>query len=71
MEAFARNVGNVPEEARTIEKTQGASAVYGSIVQRMSQLIVGELSLEDTYAQLAADAKGANVEIAKFAAAAK
>jgi alpha-1,4-digalacturonate transport system substrate-binding protein len=71
MEAFARNVGNVPEEARTIERTQGASAVYGSIVQRMSQLIVGELTLEETYAQLAADAAEANVEIAKYAAATK
>jgi alpha-1,4-digalacturonate transport system substrate-binding protein len=37
----------------------------------MSQLIVGELTLEETYAQLAADAAEANVEIAKYAAATK
>jgi alpha-1,4-digalacturonate transport system substrate-binding protein len=55
MSVFTRNVPNVPEEVRVWEKVPGATAIYGAIVQRMSQLIVGELTLEETYERLAAD----------------
>jgi alpha-1,4-digalacturonate transport system substrate-binding protein len=38
----------------------GDGAVYTAIVQRMSQLIVGELTLDETYDRLAADVAAAD-----------
>jgi hypothetical protein len=38
----------------------GAGAVYTAIVQRMSQLIVGELTSDETYDRLAADVAAAD-----------
>ena len=55
MQVFGRNTGNVTPAVREWQRTLGAGAVYNSIVQRMTQLIVGELSLEETYDRLAAD----------------
>lgn len=55
MQVFARNAEKVTPEVREWQRTLGAGAVYNSIVQRMTQLIVGELTLEETYERLAAD----------------
>lgn len=55
MAVFARNAPNVADHVREWQGTQGAGAVYNAIVQRMTQLIVGELSLEETFARLEAD----------------
>ena len=55
MQVFGRNTANVTPAVREWQRTLGAGAVYNSIVQRMPQLIVGELSLEETYERLAAD----------------
>lgn len=55
MAVFSRNAANVTDAARALQGTQGAGAVYGAIVTRMSQLIVGELTLEEAYERLAQD----------------
>ena len=60
MQVFARNAPNVTDEVRTWQKTDGAGAVYNAIVQRISQLIVGELTLEETYERLASDVAETN-----------
>jgi len=62
MEVFARNAQNVTDEARQLQATLGAGAVYNSIVQRMTQLIVGELTLEETYARMASDTAEAEAQ---------
>ena len=59
MMVFANNAKNISAAAIDFYKTPGANIVYDSIVQRMSQLIVGELTLEQTYQRMASDiAKG-------------
>ncbi|WP_284777977.1 ABC transporter substrate-binding protein [Agrobacterium sp. lyk4-40-TYG-31] len=55
MQVFLDNKKNVPQGAREFEKKKGGSAVYQQIVQRMSQLIVGELTLDQTYKVLEDD----------------
>jgi alpha-1,4-digalacturonate transport system substrate-binding protein len=55
MQVFSRNAEKVTPEVREWQRTLGAGAVYNSIVQRMTQLIVGELTLDETYERLAAD----------------
>lgn len=55
MKVFLDNKKNVPQGAREFEKKKGGSAVYQQIVQRMSQLIVGELTLDQTYKVLEDD----------------
>ncbi|MUZ71624.1 extracellular solute-binding protein [Agrobacterium vitis] len=64
MAVFNDNEKNVPQEARIFEKKKGGSALYQQIVQRMSQLIVGELTLQQTYDALAADIDKINVATA-------
>lgn len=56
MEVFVRNAPKVTPEVREWQATQGSGAIYNAIVQRVTQLIVGELTLEETYSRLAMDA---------------
>lgn len=65
MDVFAANKAKLPPEAITLQKTKGATAVWQSIVQRMSQLIVGEMNLDATYAAMAQDVDKANAAVAK------
>ncbi len=60
MAVFLDNKKNVPQAARDFERQKGGSALYQQIVQRMSQLIVGELSLEETYKVLEDDVRKIN-----------
>jgi alpha-1,4-digalacturonate transport system substrate-binding protein len=55
MKVFLDNTKNVPQAAIEFQLKKGGSAVYQQIVQRMSQLIVGELSLDETYKVLQDD----------------
>ncbi|CDN52212.1 ABC transporter substrate-binding protein [Neorhizobium galegae] len=64
MAVFLDNKKNVPQAARDFERMKGGTAIYQQIVQRMSQLIVGELSLEETYKNLEADAGKINEALA-------
>ncbi|CAN7708826.1 ABC transporter substrate-binding protein [Neorhizobium sp. LjRoot104] len=64
MAVFLDNKKNVPQVARDFERLKGGTAIYQQIVQRMSQLIVGELSLEETYKNLEADAGKINEALA-------
>ncbi|MDO1585284.1 ABC transporter substrate-binding protein [Rhizobium oryzicola] len=64
MAVFLDNKKNVPAAAREFERMKGGTAVYQAIVQRMSQLIVGELNLEDTYKNMAADVEKINAATA-------
>lgn len=64
MAVFLDNKKNVPQAAREFERIKGGTAIYQTIVQRMSQLIVGELSLEDTYKNLEADVAKINESLA-------
>lgn len=64
MAVFLDNRKNVPQAAREFERMKGGTAVYQQIVQRMSQLIVGELSLEETYKNLEADVAKINEALA-------
>lgn len=65
MTVFANNASNVTESIRRLQKAKGANIVYDSAVQRMSQLIVGELTLEETYERMASDIAKGNVELRK------
>ncbi|MCA1493133.1 ABC transporter substrate-binding protein [Sinorhizobium alkalisoli] len=60
MAVFLDNKKNVPEAAREFERMKGGTALYQQIVQRMSQLIVGELSLDETYKVLEDDVRKIN-----------
>jgi alpha-1,4-digalacturonate transport system substrate-binding protein len=60
MAVFLDNKKNVPDAARDFERKKGGSALYQQIVQRMSQLIVGELSLEESYKVLEDDVRKIN-----------
>nr|WP_156886638.1 ABC transporter substrate-binding protein [Rhizobium gallicum] len=64
MAVFLASRNNVPQAARDMERMKGSSAIYQLIVQRMSQLIVGELSLDETYAAMSADVDKTNQAIA-------
>jgi alpha-1,4-digalacturonate transport system substrate-binding protein len=64
MKVFLDNKKNVPSAARDFEKTKGGSALYQQIVQRMSQLIVGELTLDQTYKVLEDDVAKINDAVA-------
>jgi alpha-1,4-digalacturonate transport system substrate-binding protein len=64
MAVFLDNKKNVPQAAREFERIKGGTAIYQTIVQRMSQLIVGELTLEDTYKNLDADVAKINESLA-------
>ncbi|MBP2234040.1 alpha-1,4-digalacturonate transport system substrate-binding protein [Sinorhizobium kostiense] len=63
MAVFLDNKKNVPEAAREFERKKGGTALYQQIVQRMSQLIVGELSLDETYEVLEDDVRKINEAI--------
>ncbi|BFM49234.1 ABC transporter substrate-binding protein [Marinomonas sp. THO17] len=63
MTVFARNADKVSEAAINFYKALGSNLVYDTIVQRMSQLIVGELSLEETYERMASDIAKGNKEL--------
>ena len=65
LDVFNANKIQVPSEAVAFLKTKGALAIQQSVVQRMSQLIVGEMSLEAAYQAMDKDAAKVNVEIAK------
>ncbi|WP_027487601.1 ABC transporter substrate-binding protein [Allorhizobium undicola] len=65
MAVFLANEKNAPPAARILEKKKGSSALYQQIVQRMSQLIVGELSLDDTYKAMASDTDKINAAAGK------
>lgn len=62
MKVFVRNKANVTEPIRQWMATPGATALYGAIVQRVSQMIVGELSLQETYSRLSDDVAKLNAE---------
>jgi len=55
MAVFADNQKNIPDSAIELIRTKGSTAMFQQIVQRMSQLIVGELSLDETYKALETD----------------
>ncbi|HWT59241.1 MAG TPA: ABC transporter substrate-binding protein [Rhizobium sp.] len=64
MAVFLASRNSAPKAARDLERLKGSSAIYQLIVQRMSQLIVGELSLEDTFKAMSADVEKVNVALA-------
>ncbi|OWV81956.1 ABC transporter substrate-binding protein [Rhizobium sp. R634] len=64
MSVFLAARNSAPKAARDLERLKGSSAIYQLIVQRMSQLIVGELSLEDTFKAMSADVEKVNVALA-------
>ena len=64
MAVFLASRNSAPKAARDLERLKGSSAIYQLIVQRMSQLIVGELSLEDTFKAMSADVDKVNVALA-------
>ncbi|WP_044617431.1 ABC transporter substrate-binding protein [Gynuella sunshinyii] len=65
MTVFANNAANVTPEIRAFYKAKGANVVYDTIVQRMSQLIVGEMTLDETFARMASDVAKGNEELKK------
>lgn len=65
LEVFAANKTKVPADAIAVQKTKGSTAIWQSVVQRMSQLIVGEMSLDATYAALAQDTEKTNAAVAQ------
>ncbi|WP_349294707.1 ABC transporter substrate-binding protein (plasmid) [Thioclava sp. 'Guangxiensis'] len=64
MEVFVRNAPQVTPEIRAWSAFPGIQAVQAAIVQRMSQLIVGELDLPETFERLEGDMAGINAELA-------
>ncbi|RXT17914.1 ABC transporter substrate-binding protein [Rhizobium leguminosarum] len=64
MAVFLASRNSAPKAARDLERLKGSSAIYQLIVQRMSQLIVGELSLDDTFKAMSADVDKVNVALA-------
>ncbi|MBA5803639.1 ABC transporter substrate-binding protein [Rhizobium changzhiense] len=64
MAVFLASRDSAPKAARDLERLKGSSAIYQLIVQRMSQLIVGELSLDDTFKAMSADVDKVNVALA-------
>ncbi|MEH7912292.1 ABC transporter substrate-binding protein [Rhizobium laguerreae] len=64
MAVFLASRNSVPQAARDLERLKGSSAIYQLIVQRMSQLIVGELSLDETFKAMSADVDKVNVALA-------
>ncbi|EJC83535.1 ABC-type sugar transport system, periplasmic component [Rhizobium leguminosarum bv. trifolii WSM2297] len=64
MAVFLAARSSAPKAARDLERLKGSSAIYQLIVQRMSQLIVGELSLDDTFKAMSADVDKVNVALA-------
>ncbi|ARQ14021.1 sugar ABC transporter substrate-binding protein (plasmid) [Rhizobium etli] len=64
MAVFLGSRNSVPQAARDLERLKGSSALYQLIVQRMSQLIVGELSLDDTFKAMSADVDKINGALA-------
>lgn len=63
MQVFLDNRDTVTDEARAMSIAPGNTAFYNIIVQRMSQLIVGELTLEQTFSTLANDIDDINAEL--------
>ncbi|NKM98460.1 ABC transporter substrate-binding protein [Rhizobium leguminosarum] len=64
MAVFLGSRNSAPKAARDLERLKGSSAIYQLIVQRMSQLIVGELSLDETFKAMSADVDKVNVALA-------
>ncbi|AXA42750.1 ABC transporter substrate-binding protein [Rhizobium leguminosarum] len=64
MAVFLGSRNSVPQAARDLERLKGSSAIYQLIVQRMSQLIVGELSLDETFKAMSADVDKVNEALA-------
>ncbi|MBX5194256.1 carbohydrate ABC transporter substrate-binding protein [Rhizobium sp. NZLR10] len=64
MAVFLASRASAPKAARDLERLKGSSAIYQLIVQRMSQLIVGELSLDETFKAMSADVDKVNVALA-------
>jgi alpha-1,4-digalacturonate transport system substrate-binding protein len=64
MAVFLGSRNSVPQAARDLERLKGSSAIYQLIVQRMSQLIVGELSLDETFKAMNADVDKVNEALA-------
>ncbi|ASR10685.1 ABC transporter substrate-binding protein (plasmid) [Rhizobium leguminosarum bv. viciae] len=64
MAVFLASRNSAPKAARDLERLKGSSAIYQLIVQRMSQLIVCELSLDDTFKAMSADVDKVNVALA-------
>ena len=65
MKVFARNKANVTDEILKWSAFPGIQAVQAAIVQRLSQMIVGELTLEETYERLESDIAKLNKELGK------
>ncbi|MFV0335600.1 MAG: ABC transporter substrate-binding protein [Tropicimonas sp.] len=65
MQVFSHNAPNVTDEIRRWSAFPGIQAVQASIVQRLSQLIVGELTLDQTYERMEADIATVNAELKK------
>lgn len=55
---------NIPDFVRKWQVYNGSNSVYGSLIKRVGQLIVGELTLEETYALLQQDAQQIAKELA-------
>lgn len=64
LETFVANKGNISPDSVAFSKAKGSNAIYQATVQRMSQLIVGELTLDATYAALASDTEKTNAAVA-------
>ena len=65
MTVFSRNAPKVTEEIRHWSVFPAIQAVQASIVQRLSQMIVGELTLDQTYERLESDIATVNAELKK------
>jgi alpha-1,4-digalacturonate transport system substrate-binding protein len=64
MKVFLDNRSTVTDQALQLNNATGNTAFFNTIVQRVSQLIVGELSLDQLYETLEKDMADINTEVA-------
>lgn len=65
LNAFVAATGSTAEAALKLPGWKWSDAVYGAIVARVSQVIAGEMSLDDAYARIDEDVKAKVAEAAK------
>ncbi len=56
---------NIPDFVRKWQVAYGSSAVYGSLIKRVGQMVVGEISLEETYKLIEQDTQQIAAEAIK------
>jgi alpha-1,4-digalacturonate transport system substrate-binding protein len=65
LEAFVKATGQVHPNAGALPAWKWASAYYGALVTRISQVMAGEMSLEDAYARMDEDIAAQVAEASK------